>query len=204
MRTPAFSPPNARDFRQRCRTGPNLAGRFPGETPQTAQPGSRSKVIVRPGTLSPMVTDDYRGLPKGRVRPVPEKLRLLLPEWEEGNSGCPILFAYFAKRVGDGDHWCARFRYPLQQHGRGGRLRGNISVVPITDSSPSAQDVQLQIQRAMPGEQRLLMALEMSQFARELAKERIRREHPDWPETQVARELVRLAFLPVPMPARLR
>jgi hypothetical protein len=47
VRTPAFFPPNARDFRER-RTGPNLAGRFPGETPQTAQPGSRSKVIVRP------------------------------------------------------------------------------------------------------------------------------------------------------------
>src|SRR5271169_325355 len=42
-RTPAFFPPNARAFRQRCRTGPNLAGRFPNETPQTAQSGSRSK-----------------------------------------------------------------------------------------------------------------------------------------------------------------
>src|SRR5271157_2218403 len=38
---------------------------IPGETPQTAQPGSRSKVIVRPGTRSPMVTDDYRGYRKG-------------------------------------------------------------------------------------------------------------------------------------------
>src|SRR5208282_774273 len=72
-RTPAFFPPNACVFRQRCPTGPNLAGRFPCETPQTAQPGSRSKVIVRPPTLSSMVTDDYRGLPKGSVRPVPEK-----------------------------------------------------------------------------------------------------------------------------------
>src|SRR5882762_6306547 len=74
MRTPAFSPPcfpsYSRDFRQGSRTGPNLAGRFPDETPQTAQPGSRSKVIVRPGSVSPMVTDDYRGLPKGSVRPV--------------------------------------------------------------------------------------------------------------------------------------
>src|ERR1019366_1104160 len=73
LRTPAFFPPNARDFRQRCRTGPNLAGRFPDETPQTAQPGSRSKVIVRLGRVSPMVTDDYRGSPKGSVRPVTEK-----------------------------------------------------------------------------------------------------------------------------------
>jgi len=56
----------------------------------------------------------------------------------------------------------------------------------------------------MPGEQRLLLALEMSLFARELAKEGIRREHPEWSEAQVARELVRLAFLPALLPAWLR
>jgi hypothetical protein len=56
----------------------------------------------------------------------------------------------------------------------------------------------------MSGEHRLLMAFEMSMFARELASERIRREHPEWPETQLARELIKLAFLPEPMPARLR
>jgi hypothetical protein len=56
----------------------------------------------------------------------------------------------------------------------------------------------------MPGEQRLLLALEMSLFARELAKERIRLEYPEWSDAQVARELVRLAFLPAPVPARLR
>ena len=74
----------------------------------------------------------------------------------------------------------------------------------ITDTSPSAKALQLQIQRAMSGEERLLLALEMSLFARELAKERIRREHPEWPEVEVARELVRLAFLPASVPARLR
>jgi hypothetical protein len=76
--------------------------------------------------------------------------------------------------------------------------------VPITDTSPPAQAVHFQIQRAMTGEQRLLMAFAMSLFARELAKERIRREQPDWPETQIARPLIRLAFLPAPLPARLR
>jgi hypothetical protein len=55
----------------------------------------------------------------------------------------------------------------------------------------------------MTGEQRLLMALEMSLFARELTRERIRQEHPEWTETQVARELLRLAFLPDPLPAQL-
>ena len=73
--------------------------------------------------------------------------------------------------------------------------------MPHTDTSPAAQAVQLEIQRAMSGEQRILLAFEMSLFARELAKAGIRREHPDWPETRVARELLRLAFFPAPLPA---
>jgi transcriptional regulator of nitric oxide reductase len=85
-----------------------------------------------------------------------------------------------------------------------GGLRDTIVAVRITDTSPSAEAVQLQVQRAMTGEQRLLMAFEMSMFARDLASERIRREHPGWTETQVARELIRLAFLPAPMPEWLR
>ena len=56
----------------------------------------------------------------------------------------------------------------------------------------------------MSGEQRLLLAFEMSEFARDLARAGIQREHPDWAEARVARELLRLAFLPDPLPARLR
>jgi hypothetical protein len=52
----------------------------------------------------------------------------------------------------------------------------------------------------MSGEQRLLLALDMSLFARELAKEGVRRDHPEWTEAQVARELLRLAFLPSSLP----
>jgi hypothetical protein len=59
----------------------------------------------------------------------------------------------------------------------------------------------MEILRAMSGEQRILLALEMSIFARELAKEGIRREHPEWPEALVARELLRLAFFPAPLPS---
>jgi hypothetical protein len=77
-------------------------------------------------------------------------------------------------------------------------------LVPITDTSPSAQAVQLQVQRAMSGEQRLLLAFEMSLFARELAAERIRREHPEWQENDIAQELLRVAFLPAPLPALAR
>jgi hypothetical protein len=73
--------------------------------------------------------------------------------------------------------------------------------VAITDTSVQAQTIQIQLQRAMPGEQRLMTALEMSLFARELAKHRIRQEHPEWPEAQVTLEIIRRAFLPAPMPA---
>src|SRR5205807_3976964 len=71
----------------------------------------------------------------------------------------------------------------------------NIRAMSITDISPEAQAVQLRVQRAMSGEQRLLLALEMSLFARELAKARIQQEHPEWNESDVTHELLRLAFL---------
>ena len=56
----------------------------------------------------------------------------------------------------------------------------------------------------MSGEQRLLLTFEMSLVARDLARAGIRRDHPEWEEAQVARELLRLAFLPAPLPSRLR
>ncbi len=73
--------------------------------------------------------------------------------------------------------------------------------MPHADTSPAAQAVQLDILRAMSGEQRLLLAFEMGSFARELAREGIRREHPEWPEARVARELLRPAFFPAPLPS---
>lgn len=72
--------------------------------------------------------------------------------------------------------------------------------VPTSDTSAAAQAVQLEVLRAMTGEQRLLLAFEMSLFARDLALAGIRQQHPDWTEARVARELLRLAFLPEPLP----
>ena len=69
-----------------------------------------------------------------------------------------------------------------------------------SDTTPAAEAVQLELLRAMSGEKRLLLAIEMSEFARELAKEGIRLQHPDWPESLVLRELIRLAFFPRPLP----
>lgn len=56
----------------------------------------------------------------------------------------------------------------------------------------------------MSGEQRLLLAFEMSLFARALSRERLRQEHPEWTQAGIERELLRLAFLPAPLPPGLR
>jgi len=82
-------------------------------------------------------------------------------------------------------------------------LTGTLPVA-ITDTTPAAQARQIEIQRAMSGEQRLTLAYEMSIFARDLAREGIRRDHPEWTEAQLARELLRLAFLPAPLPPGLK
>ena len=70
----------------------------------------------------------------------------------------------------------------------------------MSDTTPEARAIQEQILRNMTGEQRLLLAWDMSLFARDLARVGIRNDHPDWTETQVARELLRLAFFPDPLP----
>jgi hypothetical protein len=102
---------------------------------------------------------------------------------------------YLLPHVGGGVTW------GVSQSSNQWKSRANILSVPHSDTSPAAQAVQLEILRAMSGEQRLLLAFEMSWFARELAKEGIRREHPEWPEARVARELLRLAFFPAPLPS---
>ncbi|HEV3052941.1 MAG TPA: hypothetical protein VGX50_21720 [Longimicrobium sp.] len=75
--------------------------------------------------------------------------------------------------------------------------------MPIRDTSLDAEQVQLDVFRRMTGEQRLKLALEMSDFARGLSLSRIRAEHPEWSDWEVKRELLRLDFLPDPLPAGL-
>jgi hypothetical protein len=74
----------------------------------------------------------------------------------------------------------------------------------LSDTSPETEALQLAIRRSMTAEQRLLVALEMSECCREFRKAGIRRDHPDWSERKVMIELFRLAFLPQPLPAWVR
>src|SRR5271163_252459 len=100
MRTPAFSPLNAGRFCPRPTT-PKLVGRFPDETRQPAQSGSLSKLIVKPGSVRAMVTNDYRALPKGvyvRFRkkpPLPPTTGATNPS-PKTNRGCPSLSRFLA------------------------------------------------------------------------------------------------------------
>jgi hypothetical protein len=73
----------------------------------------------------------------------------------------------------------------------------------LSDTTPDAERVQLEVLRRMTEEQRLRIALEMSHATRETVLGRIRAENPGWTDWQVKRELLRLTFLPDPLPAGL-
>ncbi len=74
----------------------------------------------------------------------------------------------------------------------------------ISDTTPEARARQTEILRAMSGEERMRLAYEMSMFVREIAAEGIQRDHPDWTEAEIARELLQRAFFPAPLPRWLR
>jgi GMP synthase-like glutamine amidotransferase len=63
-----------------------------------------------------------------------------------------------------------------------------------------ADQIQQDILRRMAPAERLRLACEMSDLARELCRARICQEHPEWTAEQVMRELVRSAFSPHPSP----
>jgi hypothetical protein len=68
-------------------------------------------------------------------------------------------------------------------------------VFPV-DTKPEIAAMQARILDAMSGEQRVLLAFEMSHYTHELAKHGIRDRHPDWPEDRVRKEFLRSLFPP--------
>lgn len=82
-------------------------------------------------------------------------------------------------------------------------MRANISFVNASDTTPRAQQLQSDIHQSMSAVQKIIISYEMSMFARELQRATLLREHPEWSEGQIRRELLRLAFFPKPLPARL-
>lgn len=70
------------------------------------------------------------------------------------------------------------------------------------ETSKASQSIkdQVEIYRDMTGEERMMIVFEMSMREKESTKKKIRKEHPEWNEQQVSRELLRLEFLPNPLP----
>jgi hypothetical protein len=66
----------------------------------------------------------------------------------------------------------------------------------MNENEREAKAMQREILRRMTGAQRLTIALEMTDLAREFTRAGIRARHPEWSERQVSRELLRIAFLP--------
>jgi hypothetical protein len=56
------------------------------------------------------------------------------------------------------------------------------------------------VQSFMSGEQNLLMAIKVSEFDREIRKQKIRRDRPEWSELEVMHEILRQAFRHGPVP----
>jgi hypothetical protein len=74
----------------------------------------------------------------------------------------------------------------------------------VRDTSPEVAELQESIYRRMTGAQRLTLAFEMSLAMRELALTRLRKEHPEWTDWELKRELLRYAFGSGPLPPPLR
>lgn len=74
----------------------------------------------------------------------------------------------------------------------------------MRDTGQTANAIQIEILRNLAASERFLLAFQMSLTARELSLARLRRQHPEWSEAELRRELVRYSFHPGVVPPRLR
>ena len=68
------------------------------------------------------------------------------------------------------------------------------------DTTPDVEKIRLERLRSMTGEERIAITFQLTNLMRRAAAGRIRAENPDWTEAQIKRELLRIAFLPAPLP----
>lgn len=61
-----------------------------------------------------------------------------------------------------------------------------------TDTTPEAAAFQQALYRAMTGEQRVALAVKMSEMAREITRDGIRHRHPEYSDEQVKLALFRI------------
>jgi hypothetical protein len=65
---------------------------------------------------------------------------------------------------------------------------------PVLDTSAAARGVQLAVNRQMSGEQRVELAMAISEEARQISRDGIATRHPDWSARQIHIELIRLRY----------
>src|SRR5688500_13123254 len=61
----------------------------------------------------------------------------------------------------------------------------------MSDTSPEVRAIQDESHRRMTGEERISLAIEMSEMARNMALSRLRKEHPEWTDWELKRQLLR-------------
>jgi len=66
--------------------------------------------------------------------------------------------------------------------------------MPELDTSPAAHAIQMRLYRDAGPQRRAEMAAEMSDLVREICRSGIRSRHPDFSETEVTRELLRILY----------
>jgi hypothetical protein len=72
-----------------------------------------------------------------------------------------------------------------------------------TDTARAAEQLQDAVILRMTGAERLLLACEMSDLARELAWARLRRDHPDWATERIVAAFLRQTIPPSALPPQL-
>lgn len=73
-------------------------------------------------------------------------------------------------------------------------LRAKKAGKAMKDTDPAVEAMQQEFYRGLTGGERLALAFEMSELARELALTRLRAAHPDWTERRCKLELIRYSL----------
>jgi len=74
----------------------------------------------------------------------------------------------------------------------------------MTDTSLAAAALQTKIHSHLTGSTRLRIAVEMSLAAREMSLARLRRQHLEWSDSELRRDLLRYSFASGTLPPVLR
>lgn len=73
-------------------------------------------------------------------------------------------------------------------------LRAIVAVMPVTDTTPSAAAIQLELYRKAGPSRRVQIAVELSDAVRETTLAGIRRRHPEYSERELRAAFLRLVY----------